>query len=41
MSNSWNKKDVQFFGVLCALLGFGVGVLGTLFVQELISIFSI
>ena len=35
---NWNKDDVRAYGILCAILGFIIGVLGTIFVQEINNI---
>lgn len=31
------KKQMQFYGILCAILGFLVGLLGAIFFQDLIE----
>jgi len=35
----WNKSDIQFYGVLCVIIGFIIGVVGTLFIQEINKLF--
>ena len=36
---NWDKKQVQFYGVVIAILGILIGISGTIFIQQLLKIF--
>ncbi len=33
--NNWNKNDLRFYGIICALLGFVIGFIMTVFIYEI------
>lgn len=33
--NNWNNDDLRAYGILCAILGFIIGVLGTILINEI------
>jgi len=39
MKMNWTKKQTQWYGAFCAVLGLLIGISGTIFIQQILKCF--